>query len=159
MKNTAMLKPEEFAVLPWSWTSGDRTTLREIRACGFNLAGFVKPAALKTVHEAGLKGIVFDERTQVGDAEAQLDEAEIRRRVKTLVKRVANRKSVFGYYLRDEPGMGIYPGLKKWVDAYRKADPDSLLYINLFPNYASPEQMEAPNYAEYVESYVETVGP
>ncbi len=159
MKDISMLKPEEFAVLPWSWTKGDKGTFKEIRECGFNLAGFVGPDALETVREAGLKGIVFDASTHVGDGEAQLDDREIVRRVKALVKRVAKCKSVFGYYLRDEPGAGVYSGLKKWVNAYRKADPEALLYINLFPNYASPQQMQVPTYAQYLESYVQTVRP
>jgi hypothetical protein len=159
MKKMPMLAPEEFTVLPWSWTEGDKTTFRQIRECGFNLAGFVKPDALETVRKARLKAIVFDASTHVGDAEAQLDEKEIGRRVKALVKRAAKHKAAFGYYLRDEPGAGIYPGLKKWADAYRKVDPDSLLYINLFPNYASSQQMQVPSYAQYLESYVQTVRP
>jgi len=154
-----MLKPEEFAILPWSWMEGNKSAFREIRECGFNLAGFVKPENLEKVREAGLKAIVSDPRTHVGDAEARLGEGEIGRRVKALVKRVAKHKAAYGFYLRDEPGAGVYPGLKKWAEAYRKADPDACLYINLFPNYASPQQMQVPTYAEYLETYVQTVQP
>jgi len=154
-----MLKPEEFAVLPWSWITGDNATFTELRECGFNLAGFVKPEALDAVRRAGLKGIVFDEENHVTNAGAQLDETEIGRRVDALVKRVAKHRAAFGYYLRDEPAAGVYPGLRKWADAYRKTDPDALLYINLFPNYATPKQLEVPTYAQYLEDYVQTVRP
>ena len=41
-----LLKPEEFAVLPWGWTPGDAQVLETIRDCGFNLAGFVAPEHL-----------------------------------------------------------------------------------------------------------------
>ena len=159
MKKIPMLTPEEFPILPWSWTEGDKNTFDDIRECGFNLAGFVKPNALETIRKAGLKGIVSDKNTHVTDEAAQLDEKEIVRRVKTLVKLAGKRKSVFGYYLRDEPGAGVYPGLAKWANAYRKADPESLHYINLFPNYASAQQMQAPTYEQYLESYVQTVRP
>ena len=159
MKDMPMLKPEEFAVLPWSWTTGGRAAFREIRECGFNLAGFVKPDALNAVRDAGLKAIVSDAGTHVGDAEANLDEKEIGRRVNALARRTAKHEATYGYYLRDEPGAGAYPGLKKWADAYGKAAPGALAYINLFPNYASPQQMQVPTYAEYLESFVRTVRP
>ena len=154
-----MLDPKEFAVMPWGWTPGDRDVLEQIRACGFNLAGFIAPEHLDLVKEAGLQCILSDPSTHVGDAEAQLSEEEIDRRVQALVKRVGRHRAAFGYYLRDEPGAGVYPGLKKWKDAYRKVAPEALAYINLFPNYAEPEQLNVPTYDEYLASYVTTVEP
>ena len=84
---------------------------------------------------------------------------EIRRRVNALVKQVKGHEAIFGYYLRDEPGAAAYPGLGRWVAAYREADPDALAYINLFPNYASPQQMAVETYEAYIASYVEIVKP
>jgi len=159
MKRAPMLRPEEFPILPWSWTDGDGQTFKQIRDCGFNLAGFVKPSALGKVRQAGLQAIVFDDPTHVTDRAARLDPKEIRRRVRALVKRVARHKATFGYYLRDEPGALLYPGLARWAEAYRDADPESLLYINLFPIYASAQQLQAPTYAAYLESYVRAVRP
>lgn len=154
-----MLKPEEFAVLPWGWTPGDRRALEEIRACGFNLAGFVSPEHLDLVRDVGLMCIVSEGSVHVGDAEAGLGEAEITRRVQALVDRTGRHPAVFGYYLRDEPGAAVYPGLRKWADAYRRAAPDKHAYINLFPNYASPAQMNVPTYREYLERFVQIVQP
>jgi hypothetical protein len=158
-RGETMLKPEEFAILPWGWTPGDRRALEEIRECGFNLAGFVHPEHLNLVREVGLKCIVSDGSVHVGDAEAGLSEAEIARRVQALVDRTGRHPAVFGYYLRDEPGAAVYPGLRKWSDAYRRAAPDKLAYINLFPNYASPAQMNVPTYREYLERFIEIVQP
>ena len=154
-----MLSPEEFAVLPWGWTPNDPQVLETIRDCGFNLAGFVAPDALDNVASAGLKGIVSEGSVHVSDTAAELDDAEIERRVTALVSQVGGHAALFGYYLRDEPGAKAYPGLGKWAEAFRKADPESLAYINLFPNYASPAQMDRPTYEEYVASYVEIVQP
>jgi hypothetical protein len=157
--NVPMLEPEEFPILPWGWTPGDLDALREIRACGFNLAGFVAPGHLDLVREAGLKGIVSDGSIQVGDAESGLGEAEIDQRAAALVQRVGQHPAVFGYYLKDEPGAPFFPGLGRWVKAFRKAAPRACAYINLFPNYASSQQMGVSTYAEYLESYVQTVQP
>lgn len=154
-----MLKPEEFAILPWNWTPGERKALQGIRDCGFNLAGFIEPGHLNLVGEFGLKGLVYTTATQVSDSEAQLPPAEITRRVKALVNTTRNHPALFGYYLRDEPSAAVYPGLRKWADAFRRADPAACAYINLFPNYATPEQLGAPDYEHYLEAYVKTVHP
>jgi hypothetical protein len=153
------LAPEEFAILPWGHTSGDADMLREVRECGFNLAGFVAPEHLDAVAASGLKCIVSDPDIHVADAAAGLDEVEVQKRVATLTARAAGHSAMFGYYLRDEPGAGLYPALARFVAALRQADPDHSSYINLFPNYASPGQMGAPTYEEYVESFVTTVKP
>ena len=154
-----MLKPSEFAILPWGGTGGDLDVLKDIRECGFNLAGFVRPENLDLVSKADLQCLVTDGTTHVGDAEAQLDQAEIDRRVQALVKRVGDHKATYGYYLRDEPGANAFPGLGKWAAAFNKAAPNALAYINLFPNYASPAQMNVETYDEYLESFVKNAKP
>ncbi len=154
-----MMEPSEFTILPWGETPGDVDVLKEIRACGFNLAGFVRPEGLDAVTQAGLRCLVIDGSVQVGDAEAQLDQAEIDKRVEALVKRVGDHKAVFGYYLRDEPSAGAFPGLGRWAAAFAKADPDALAYINLLPNYATTGQLGTPTYEEYLESFVRNVKP
>lgn len=155
----AMLKPSEFTILPWGETPGDLDVLKDIRACGFNLAGFVRAESLDLVNQADLQCLVIDGTTHVGDAEAQLDQAEIDKRVEALVKRVAGHKAVYGHYLRDEPSAGAFAGLGRWVAAFAKYDPDALAYINLLPNYASAGQLGTPTYEEYLESFVKNAKP
>jgi hypothetical protein len=133
--------------------------MKEIRECGFNLAGFVAPSDLDKVSKAGLQCLVIDGSSHVGDAEAQLDEKEIATRVEALTTRTANHPAVYGYYLRDEPSTGAFPGLGRWAAAYKKAAPGALPYINLLPNYASAGQLGASTYEEYLESFVQTVKP
>lgn len=155
----ATVAPEDSVILPWGWTPGDLQQLEWIRECGFNLAGFVAPDDLDLVQQAGLRAFVSDPSTHVGDAEAGLDDEEIARRVGELVDRVGDHPATFGYYLRDEPSSVIYPGLGRWKAAYKAANPEQLAYINLFPNYASPAQMGADTYDQYLERYVEQVDP
>ena len=158
-EGAAMLTPEQFAVLPWGWTPGDAEVLTGIRECGFNLAGFVNPEHLDLVAEAGLKALVSDSGCHADDAACALSATEIASRVQAAVGKVAAHPACFGYYLRDEPGAPAYPGLARWVAAFAVAAPGALPYINLFPTYASPQQLGAATYAAYLESYITTVKP
>ncbi len=72
MEEVPRLEPEEFPILPWGWTPGDLDALKEIRACGFNLAGFVSPEHLDLVREAGLKGIVSNSTTRVDEGDRRI---------------------------------------------------------------------------------------
>lgn len=65
----------------------------------------------------------------------------------------------WGYLLRDEPGVADFPALRARVDEIRAAHPGKLAYINLFPTYASEQQLGAPSYEEHVRRFVEEVRP
>ncbi|MCG3150151.1 MAG: hypothetical protein PCFJNLEI_03629 [Verrucomicrobiae bacterium] len=130
-----MLRPEEFVVLPWGQpprdlTPPDPTVVADLRECGFNLAGFIAPGDLDFFHAAGLPGIVKGDWTD-------------------------KHPAAFGVYLRDEPGAQNFPDLARQV----AARPHALCYINLFPNYATPAQLQAASYEEYLETFVTTVRP
>ena len=159
-QKTNRLSPEEFVILPWGWTAGDSTIFKDIYDCGFNLAGFVSSGDLEKVSTAGLKAILSETSTYVGDAESALSEGEIIKRVNELALKTSENSAVFGYYLRDEPGTSVFAGLKRWKDAWAKASPRALAYINLFPNYASNDkQLQAESYEDYLEKYVSAVKP
>lgn len=153
------LTAAQFPILPWGWTPASAEALRGIKECGFNLAGFVNAQDLDLAGQAGLRAIVFDPSTHVTDEAAELDDAEVARRVQALTARVKGHPALFGYYLRDEPGVKAYPGLGRWSRAFRQADPQALPYINLFPNYAEPSQLGVAGYERYVRAFVEQVAP
>ncbi len=153
------LAPEDFAILPWGGTPGDRAVLEEIRACGFNLAGFVSPEGVPAVAAAGLKCILSDASLHVGDDAVSLPDDEIQKRVGLVTLKFRDNPAVFGYYLRDEPRMSLYPTLARFAAAVRENAPRQLAYINLFPNVANMQQLGAASYAEYVESFITTVKP
>lgn len=154
-----MLKPEQFVILPWSWARADVEYMRGMRECGMNVAGLVDVAHLDMAREAGLKCLVWEPTCHAGDAECALPDEEITRRVEALAAKIKGRPEVMGVYLRDEPSSRVYPGLAKWTAAVKKALPGLIPYINLFPNYASPEQMGVATYDEYVSKFVEIVKP
>lgn len=149
---------KQFAILPWGWTPADPAVLREIKRAGFNLAGFVSAEGLDEVAAAGLKAIVSDPSTRVDDAVVGIPDIEIAQRVKRLTDRVGSHPAVFGYFLRDEPGPRAFESLAKWSAAFRAAAPGAWPYINLFPSYASREQLGGA-YEQYIEQFVTTVQP
>lgn len=65
----------------------------------------------------------------------------------------------WGYALRDEPNVADFPALRERADAIGSAKPGKLAYVNLFPNYASAQQLGAKDYEEYVAKYIEQVKP
>jgi Beta-galactosidase len=65
----------------------------------------------------------------------------------------------WGYLLADEPGAGAFAGLAGRVAAFRRLRPGRLAYINLFPNYATAEQLGTPDYGEHLRRFVAEVRP
>jgi hypothetical protein len=147
-----------FPLMAWDGPPNDLAVLKEMRACGLNIAGFVSPAGLDNCHAAGLKAIVSDPRVNGYDW-AHVDAAAAREKVKSLVAEVRNHPAVFGYNLRDEPTAAWFPGLAAVGSAVKEFHPGAWPYINLFPNYADAGQLGAANYDEYVEKFVAACQP
>jgi hypothetical protein len=70
-----------------------------------------------------------------------------------------NDPHVWGKAIRDEPSASQFAELKTQVDAFRSTHPNKLAYINLFPDYASAQQMGVPTYEEYVRRFMQVVKP
>ncbi len=66
--------------------------------------------------------------------------------------------AVWGYKIRDEPSIEEFFGLRDEVDRIRLERPGRLPYINLFPNYATNEQLGTESYDDHVERFVQEVG-
>src|SRR5690606_28827101 len=107
----------------------DPAVLQRMRECGFNVAGFVPPAALDHCQAAQLKAIVHDPRTSDYDWQA-VDADAARARVAELIGEVGDHPAVFGYYLRDEPSAGFFPGLATVSRLVKELHPGAWPYIN-----------------------------
>lgn len=156
---TSFLSPEEFVIIPWGHVPDDAEVIQTIRDCGFNIAGLVSAETLDALQVSNLQGIYYDASIHAQGEQLNLSDEEIKERVEKAVQTVSKHPALYGYYLRDEPGADDYPGLARWHEAFQKADPDKVAYINLFPNYASPDQMNVPTYEDYVEDYITLVKP
>lgn len=67
--------------------------------------------------------------------------------------------AVWGYSVVDEPSARQFPELRKTVDALRRTHPGKLAFINLFPNYATAEQLGSSNYDTHVTQFVREANP
>lgn len=67
--------------------------------------------------------------------------------------------AVWGYAIRDEPSASDFPALRERADAIRLARPGRIAYINLFPDYASQEQLGTATYDEHVRQFIEVLKP
>ncbi|GEM_PF-1152798 len=71
----------------------------------------------------------------------------------------AGCSNLLGYFIIDEPNASQFEMLGMIVRAIREICPDKEGYINLFPSYASAQQLGAASFEEYVSSYLMTVNP
>ena len=110
----------------------------------------------------GLRAMLTDALLTAAAAEGGLDSAEQREALAALVSRVRSHPALYAYHLRDEPGAGLFPQLGKAVAFLREHDPGRLAYINLFPTYATNEQLgtagdTATAYREHLRRFVAEV--
>ncbi len=154
---------ERFEIIAYCTPPADQMSVerfREMAECGFT-AGIPAERShdldtmeemLDIAHRAGMKLFVY--------SRALLDDPE------GTARRFRNHPAVAGYFVVDEPRWGpegwSRPGranmaLGEIVDRIRAVDPDRPSYINLFPNYASPDQLGTATYREHVERFVEEV--
>ncbi len=147
-----------FPVMAWNSVPADLAVLKKMRECGFTVAGFVAPKTLKLCRKAGLKAIVSDARVSGYDW-TKVDGQMARSNVTSLVKEVGKNPCVYGYYLRDEPGADFFPGLAKVASLLREKAPGKWAYINLFPNYATPGQLGAATYPDYLRQFCAVCRP
>jgi hypothetical protein len=116
---------------------------------------------LDTARATGLKVILADARMPLALTGHPGAEAAL----KGIVEDYRRHPALLGYFLTDEPGANAFPGLAEVVAELHKLDPDHLVYINLFPNYAStdrtaqPSQLNTASYGEYLDKFMQTVKP
>lgn len=65
----------------------------------------------------------------------------------------------WGYTLRDEPSAADFADLAAKAAPIRAAHPDKMVYVNLFPDYASEKQLGTATYDEHVRRFVEVYDP
>ena len=93
-----------------------------------------------------------------------LDDPAKKAQLDALIERVRKHPALYNYHLLDEPNAAGFPGLGRLVAYLRERDPAHLAYINLFPTYASNEQLgnqgdTVTAYKEHLQQFVEIVKP
>ena len=139
-------------ILAWGGPPQEHTTVeryRELAECGFtwNYSGFSSAdevaKALEVAKATGIK-LLFSCPELAGDPEGT-------------ARRFKDHPALGGYYLRDEPSAANFAELAAWAKRVQSVDPHHPCYINLFPNYATPDQLGTRTYREHVERFVAEV--
>lgn len=112
--------------------------------------------ALKLAEDNGLVYLARDER--VGALTEDIDS------FRTAMDEFTSYKSYGGSLITDEPSLNKFQGLVSGRKAFRSYYSKYCYYVNLFPNYASGEQLsgtsfESIGYEEYLDSFLKTVQP
>jgi len=136
----------------------------EIAAAGFNVVGTpcegeVSPAlnreALDVAARHGLTLWITDPRVdQYFDLGAGWEE-----RLDQAVREYSDHPALGGYFLVDEPSAAKFADLAKVVARLREIDPQRVPYINLVPDFVSPDALGTVTYREHVERFMATVRP
>ena len=147
---TLPLPKDTIPILAWSGPPADQTTparYRELVDAGFthNFSSYGRVDdvinALDVAQAAGIKQIIgLAELTGPDPAPA--------------VKRIKGHPALAGYYVRDEPAAADFPTVAAQVKRIEAIDDRHPCYVNLFPSYATPEQLGAATYAQYVDRFL-----
>jgi len=138
---------------------------RRIRRANFNL---VLPShrfddeqqlqMLDHCHATGLRGVVNVKRLAPPVTEGP-PPTDWKERVKSAAERFAQHPALYGYMIRDEPSAKVFPQLGRVASEFRRVDPAHDICVNLFPIYASSEQLGIASYEEYLDKFLSTVKP
>lgn len=156
------LRPEgDIPILAWVGVPEAETTVerfRELKEAGINInfssysdIGAVEKA-LEIAQQTGVKLLPYC--------------PELKSDPEKTVTRLMKHPALAGYHLRDEPNATDFPELAAWVKRIQSVDKAHYCYINLFPNYASAEQLFAKGteiplgkdvYAEHLDVFLKAV--
>ncbi len=158
---------EEFIITYWCGPPLKETTeerYAEVKGAGFNIAfvsiegAFNKEDNLRLLDIAskiGLRCIIADPRL-TWDLPGKQDWQGI---LNEVIKDYSSHPALYGYFLMDEPNASHFPFLGKLVSYIKEKDPKHIAYINLFPDYATPEQLGTPTYREHIQQFIKVVKP
>ena len=153
------IKQDQVIVTFWSPPPATEEALAAVAAQGYNLT-WTPESGLDMARKHGLKAMLTDSLL----TPATLDSPEQRAKLDALIARVKKHPALASYFLTDEPSATAFPGLGKLVAYLRERDPAHYAYINLFPTYASNEQLGTKGdvvtaYREHLRQYIEVVKP
>jgi len=139
----------------------DEKSVKEIAEAGFTripVEGKDKndnARIIKLCADVGIEAMVADRRIYEAINNPETRESLL----KQVVEDYKEYENVKAYYITDEPSYDDFDALGKVCAVLNKLDPDREAYINLFPNYASAEQLQTGSYKKYIDYFVDIVKP
>lgn len=150
--------PKSFAIMAWGDAPSDRAQLQGMREAGLNIAGFCHPADLDKIRDAGLSCFVTDPKINFYNWTGLPPDDKIRARIADLAKQIGSNPAAIGFFLRDEPGAALMPGLGRVAKLAREAMPGLWPYVNLFPYRVPAQLLGTDSYDSYVRMLVDAIG-
>ena len=147
---------------PFSNYVVNEAVIADIAASGMTLMPLhygteTNKTVLPILRRYGLRAIVSDPRISAVYYADNLAGADAM--AKEVAADYAGFDNIIGWDIVDEPNAAKFPVLGAIVNAFRRYSPDKETVINLFPNYASPEQLGNPDYLSHLEAFVNIVRP
>jgi len=137
---------------------------RSIKAAGFTVVCPVYSydqqanlTMLQHCQEIGLKAVV-NEKLIPPNAEAPLP-PDWKQQVGQTVATYGDQKALFGYMLKDEPNADQFGHIRDVVAEFAARDSSHSTCVNLFPIYATAQQLGTSTYQEHLDRYLRTVNP
>jgi hypothetical protein len=143
----------------WAGPSMTDATARQMAEGGWNVV-WCGEKELDVVQRHGLRAQLQDPLL----TPASLEQPAQREKLDALIARVRQHPALYAYFITDEPNAKDFAALGKLAAYLREQDPAHLAYINLFPTYASNEQLGNKGdvttaYQAHLQQYVEQVKP
>src|ERR1017187_341217 len=143
----------------WCGPSMTDATAAQMSEGGFNLV-WCGEEELNVAQRHGLRAQLTDRLL----SPATLENPAQREKLDALIARVRLHPALYDYFITDEPSATNFPALGKLVAYLRERDPAHLAYINLFPTYASNDQLGTKGdtvtaYRDHLRQYVDIVKP
>ncbi len=130
-------KQDKFMITVWGPAAYTDAGQAAYKGEGYNLTWW-GPDNLDVVAKNGLKAMIWHELLL--DPKV-LDDPEKKAKLDALIDRVKNQPGMGAYYVVDEPGVTAFAAWGRFVEYLRQRDPNHLAFINLYPTYASLEQL------------------
>jgi hypothetical protein len=151
--STETPKPSnELPILAWHSIPEKETTIerfKELRAAGFTHS-FSNYSSVESLQKA------LDIAAQTG-IKLIISCPELKKSPELVVKRFMKHKALAGYYLKDEPSAEEFGELGTWAKRIQALDKEHFCYLNLFPTYASLDQLKSASYRDHVQTYIREV--
>ena len=156
----------KFRIGSWCGLPGDQVTQARMDeaakagltsiggGCSGPFAADYNAKLLEYAEKAGVTVLVTDARIAAALAGTDVDT-----NLQAAVSDFSKSKSLDGYFLGDEPGVGGFANIAAVQTKLAALDPAHFAYTNLLPNYASAGQLGTTSYDDYVNQFVTTVKP
>jgi len=154
---------EQFFIGQWCGpTEFTQERFAEVAAANFTVAMVsagspdANKKALDLCQANGIKGLVCDERTNPPRGRGRRS-ADLTTAIDAAVADYSKHPALWGYYITDEPNASQFNRCGLVNHYLLSKDPAHVPFVNLFPTYATREQLGASTYDTYVDQSLRVI--